>query len=404
MKILSKKTLIFSAVFIVCLTIITIFIVKKNLYVKLTDIPEEKKPKIEKVIIQQGDVFALTLNNTKLSEQDAKNITKELKKVVNISYCVPGDFYEILYDNKTGEWTNFWYYPSGISYYSVTKYPDNAITTEKKAIEITITKHKEQGVIMSSLWAAMASHDIPANIILSFADIFAWQVDFLTDTKHGDTFSILYEVKRIDKTNKLSASNIIAAQYKTASKTYNAFYFKTKNGSSGYFDETGKSVKSAFLKAPLQFRRISSYFTTSRFHPILKYVRPHLGIDYAAPSGTPVSSIGDGIVIKANYNNEGFGNLVIIKHSNGYETYYGHLLKYGKGIQKGVRVKQGQVIGYVGMTGLATGPHLDFRIKLNGKFFNYLTMKQPPTTTLSGEDKKEFETIVEQLLSAQCFS
>ncbi|GHT41101.1 hypothetical protein AGMMS49921_03630 [Endomicrobiia bacterium] len=245
----------------------------------------------------------------------------------------------------------------------------------------------------------MASQDIPINIILSFADIFAWQIDFLADTRQGDTFSILYEVKRVNKTNELLTSNIIAAQYKTASKTYKAFYFKTKNGTSGYFDETGKSLKSAFLKAPLQFRRVSSHFSTGRMHPILKCIRPHLGIDYAAPIGTPVSSVGDGIVVKAG-GNRGFGNLVVIKHPNGYETYYGHLSKYGKGIKEGTRVKQEQVIGYVGMTGLATGPHLDFRIKLNGNFFNYMTIKQPPTTILRGEDKKEFKTKVQNFNNA----
>ncbi|GHT62883.1 hypothetical protein AGMMS49531_11140 [Endomicrobiia bacterium] len=191
MKILSKKNLIFSAIFVICLTAITIFIIKKNSPAKF---PEEKKPEIEKVIIRDGDVFALTLNKRKLSRQDANNITKELNEVVDISYCIPGDFYEILYDNKTGEWTNFSYYPSGISYYCVTKSSDNKVIAEKKILETTTTEHKEEGVIASSLWAIMASQDVPANIILSFADIFAWQIDFLTDSKQGDTFSILYEV------------------------------------------------------------------------------------------------------------------------------------------------------------------------------------------------------------------
>jgi murein DD-endopeptidase MepM/ murein hydrolase activator NlpD len=129
----------------------------------------------------------------------------------------------------------------------------------------------------------------------------------------------------------------------------------------------------------------------------LKYYRAHEGIDYAAPIGTPVSSIGDGVVTKSQYSG-GYGNLVIIKHPNGYESYYGHLSKYGKGIKKGVRVKQGQVIGYVGSTGLSTGPHLDFRIKKNGKFFNYLTMKMPPSYTLTGKDKENFESVKNSLL------
>jgi murein DD-endopeptidase MepM/ murein hydrolase activator NlpD len=369
--------------------VVTIATVNKFLISRCTEITKNREPAVEKKEIQQGDTITLALNNARLTEEDINEIIKELKKLKDINKCLPGDCYEIFYDKQTGKWTNFCYYPKGILYYSITKSPNNVIAAEKKELQTTTAEYKEQGTITSSLWTAMTSKNIPLNIIISFTDIFAWQIDF-TDLKQGDTFKIVYKVKQtIDKNKKLF--RIIAAQYKTPLRTYNAFYFKTKKGASGdYFDEKGRSVKSTFLKAPLQFKRISSCFTTSRIHPILKYARPHLGIDYAAARGTPVSSIGNGIVAKANYSG-GFGNLVIIKHSNGYETCYGHLSKFGKGIKKGARVKQGQVIGYVGMTGLATGPHLDFRIKFNGKFFNFLKMKQPPTRTLSGEEKRIFE-------------
>jgi murein DD-endopeptidase MepM/ murein hydrolase activator NlpD len=354
------------------------------------------RPNIEKVIIKQGDIFALTLNNTKLSSKDSECIIKELKKLININHCIPGDFYEIVYDPKNGEWINFRYYPPGISYYSITKFPaTNSVKIEKKELATVIKRYKSQGVIHSSLWKAMASQNMPLEIILSFADIFKWKIDFLTDTKEGDSFKVIYEIEEIYRKNTILSSRIIGAQYKTSSKTHNAFYFKAKNSKGDYFNENGKSLKSTFLKSPLQFRTISSYFTTSRFHPILKYPRPHLGIDYAAPKGTPVTTVGDGVVIKAQYDTGGFGNLVIIKHSNGYETYYGHLSKYGKGIKRGTRVSQGQIIGYVGNTGLATGPHLDFRIKQNGKFFNFLKMKHPPKTILTNEDKKNFKEKVQ---------
>ncbi|MCA6072174.1 MAG: M23 family metallopeptidase [Endomicrobium sp.] len=393
MKKFSKKTVVYFAVFAICL-IVVIPIIRNRIadfeYPNPEiEIIEDAVSDVEKVIIQQGDILTLTLNNTKLSEKDTGEIIRELKKVMNIGRCMPGEFYEILYNKKTGNWTEFSYYPKGISYYSITRSSDNVITTEKKQLETTTTERKEQGTITSSLWSAMTSQDISQDIILSFADIFAWQIDFLTDTKQGDIFKLMYEVEYIAKKNKKLTSRIIVAQYQTPSRTYNAFYFKTKEGEDGYFDENGKSVKSTFLKAPLQFRRISSIFTTSRVHPILKYARPHLGIDYAAPEGTPVSSVGNGTIVKAQYSG-GFGKLVIIKHSNGCETYYGHLSKYGKGIKKGAKVKQGQVIGYVGMTGLATGPHLDFRIKLNGKFFDFQKMKRSPSTVLTGEDKKAF--------------
>jgi len=400
MNLFQKKILISSAVLILlisCIAATLIFIKKKQPH-EYAAATNNHKPHIEKVIIQPGDILALTLSNSRLSLKDSSDIIGELRKVVNVNYCLPGDFYEIRYNSRTGKWTDFRYYPSGILYYSLTKSANNIIKTEKKKLTTITKRYKSQGIISSSLWGAMSSHKIPWKIIASFADIFAGQIDFLTDTKEGDTFKVVYDIENIVKKNEELSSRIIAAEYRTSSKTYKAFYFKTKNSGSGYFDETGKSLKSAFLKAPLQFRTISSHFTTRRFHPILKYTRPHLGIDYAAPSGTPVSSVGDGVVAKARYSG-GFGNLVIIKHSNGYETHYGHLSKYGRRIRRGVRVKQGQIIGYVGMTGLATGPHLDFRIKSGGKFLNFLKMKQPSAKTLTNEDKKVFEEKIQVFLN-----
>lgn len=401
MKYIAKKNLIFYVVVIVGLLMFALIFVSKFSSLKSSNIKAANEKsleenKIEKVVIQKGDVLALTLNETKLSSEDSSNILRELKKLVNIAKCLPGDFYEIVYDELTGQWTNFHYYPSGMFYYEISKSSQSVITAEKKRLETSIVKYEKEGTIESSLWAAMVSYGIPADVIRAFADIFAWQMDFLTDTRQGDSFKIVYEIENVKKRETKLSSRVIAAEYKTSSNSYKAFYFKTKNGTEGYFDEKGKSVKSAFLKAPLQFSRISSFFTEKRFHPILKITKPHLGIDYAAPSGTPVSSIGDGIVLKAHYSG-GFGNLVIIKHANGYETYYGHLSKYAKGIKAGSKVKQGQVIGYVGMTGLATGPHLDFRIKLNSKFFDYLKMKQPPSIALSGEDKINFENNIKDI-------
>ena len=401
MKYIAKKNLIFYVVVIAGLLMFALIFVNKFSSLKSSNIKATNKKsleenKIEKVIIQKGDILALSLNKTKLSSEDSSNILRELKKLVNIAKCLPGDFYEIVYDELTVEWTNFHYYPSGMFYYEISKSSQSIITAEKKRLETSIVKYEKEGTIESSLCAAMVSYGIPADVIRAFTDIFAWQMDFLTDTRQGDSFKIVYEIENVKKRETKLSSRVIAAEYKTSSNFYKAFYFKTKNGTEGYFDEKGKSVKSAFLKAPLQFSRISSFFTEKRFHPILKITKPHHGIDYAAPSGTPVSSIGDGIALKAQYSG-GFGNLVIIKHANGYETYYGHLSKYAKGIKAGSKVKQGQVIGYVGMTGLATGPHLDFRIKLNGKFFDYLKMKQPPSIALSGEDKINFENNIKDI-------
>ena len=367
-----------------------------NMEIDITKVPE-----VETIVIQPGDVFGKTFEQTKLSKQESLKILAELKKYININKCKPNEFYEITYSTDTAieqTWTNFKFFPEGQYFYSIDKSTDNVITSEKLELQTSSQIFEVSGTIENSLWESMSNSEIKPASILDYADMFAWHIDFLTDCRPGDIYKLIYEVKTLEKKDTVLSSEIIAGQYITATSTNTAIRFTNSKGDEGYFDENGKSVKSAFLKAPLQFKRISSYFTKKRFHPILKYYRAHEGIDYAAPIGTPVSAVGDGTVTKSQYSG-GYGNLVIIKHPNGYETYYGHLSKYGKGIKKGVRVKQGQVIGYVGSTGLSTGPHLDFRIKKNGSFFNYLTMKMPPTYTLTGKDKDDFDLYKQELIN-----
>lgn len=365
------------------------------------EIDISKVPETETVIFQPGDVFSKTFEQTKLSKQESLKILNELKKYVNINKCKPNDFYEITYSSDTSieqTWTNFKYFPEGQYFYEINKSSDNILTSEKIELQTTSKIFEVSGTIETSLWESMTASEIKPNIILAYADMFAWQIDFLTDCRQDDKYKLIYEIKTLEKKDTIISSKIIAGQYITATSSTTAICFTNSKGDEGYFDENGKSVKSAFLKAPLQFKRISSYFTKRRYHPILKRYRAHEGIDYAAPIGTPVSAIGDGTVKKSQYSG-GYGNLVIIKHSNGYETYYGHLSKYGRGVKKGAKVKQGQIIGYVGSTGLSTGPHLDFRVKKNGTFINYLKMKMPPTLTLSGKDKEDFNLQKEEIIS-----
>ena len=361
------------------------------------DVSKEVPPNTDTVVIEKGDVLSKTFEQTQITNKEAFVIMQELKKYMNINRCKPDEFYEITYSSDTSTWTNFKYYQEGKYYYELNKSTDNVIISQKMELPTNKKTYEISGTIESSLWQSMSDLNISADVILAYADVFAWQIDFLTDTRQGDKFKLIFSVETLEKKQTVIATKILAGQYITATSVNTAIQFINSKGDEGYFDETGKSVKRAFLKAPLQFKRISSYFTKKRYHPILKYYRAHEGIDYAAPIGTPVSSIGDGVVTKSQYSG-GYGNLVIIKHPNGYESYYGHLSKYGKGIKKGVRVKQGQVIGYVGSTGLSTGPHLDFRIKKNGKFFNYLTMKMPPSYTLKGKDKEDFEVMKNSLV------
>jgi murein DD-endopeptidase MepM/ murein hydrolase activator NlpD len=236
------------------------------------------------------------------------------------------------------------------------------------------------GVITSSLWNTMAAQALDRNLALTLSEIYAWSIDFFGLQK-GDKFRIIYEENFVYG-KSIGVGQIFAAQFVHANEDFYAFSF-TQNNEETYFDDKGKSLKKAFLKAPLTFSRISSQFSNARFHPVLKIYRPHHGVDYAAPTGTPVLSIGDGIVVAKAYQAAGGGNYVKIKHNSAYTTSYMHLSKFGAGISNGSRVKQGQVIGYVGSTGLSSGPHLDFRVFLNGTPVNPLKIKSPPTEPIS---------------------
>jgi len=191
---------------------------------------------------------------------------------------------------------------------------------------------------------------------------------------------------------------ILAATYDTPSQEFRGFYFKGPRGQVGYYDEKGRSLEKSFLRSPLKFTRITSGYSRRRRHPILGGYHPHLAIDYAAPTGTPIRTVGDGKVVFCG-RNRGYGKQVTIRHGNGYTTYYGHLSRYARGIRKGKRVKQKQVIGYVGSTGLVTGPHLDYRISKNGKFLDPLKMKSPPISSLRGDHLEVFRAERDHLAS-----
>lgn len=259
------------------------------------------------------------------------------------------------------------------------------IYKEKKPI---VTQIKTaSGVITSSLWNTMKAQALNPVLAMDLSDIYAWSIDFFGIQK-GDKFRVIYEENFVSG-KSIGIGRIFAAQFVHANEDFYAFRF-TQNNEESYFDDKGKSLKKAFLKSPLKFSRISSQFSNSRFHPVLKIYRPHHGVDYAAPTGTPVMSIGDGIVVAKAYQAAGGGNYLKVKHNSVYTTSYMHLSKYGDGISSGVRVRQGQVIGYVGATGLASGPHLDFRVFLNGTPVNPLTIKAPPTEPVSQKNMNDY--------------
>ena len=245
------------------------------------------------------------------------------------------------------------------------------------------------GEVHGSLFSAVIDAGEKPELAMRLADIFGWDLDFYTDPRPGDTFRVVVEKKMLANGEMSSYGRILMAEYNNGPRSYRAVLFHDPTGAPAYYTPDGKSMKKAFLHSPLKFQAvITSHFSNSRFHPILKQYRPHLGIDYAAPTGTPVQTIGEGRVIFAGPKG-GAGNLIEIQHTNGYTTYYMHLSRIS--IHSGQHVTQGETIGLVGMTGLATGPHLDFRIQKGKDFVNFERLPLPPSDPISKRDLPAFD-------------
>ncbi|MCX8083047.1 MAG: M23 family metallopeptidase [bacterium] len=352
--------------------------------------------KIIEGYIAEGDILGEVLLSNGLPDSQASAITEELKKVFDVRKCRIGDRWE-LYFSEEGQFVKFIYYDGPIDFYVVEFNPDsNTYFASAKQIEVEKKVCGVSGRIASSLYESMIALNINPELIIQFAEIFASKVDFFTDCQTGDTFTLLWDAYVDKKGNSLKDVRIVAASYTSSDNTFYGFFFEPPDGRCGYYDENGKSVETAFLKAPLNYRRISSYFSYRRLHPIYRVYRPHLGIDYSAPKGTPVSSIGDGTVQFSGWK-KGLGKTVIVRHPNGYTSWYGHLSKVS--VSGGKKVRKGQVIGYVGATGVATGPHLDFRLQKGGRFVNFLAIKMPPSYPLEEKYLPEFNEMKDMLIS-----
>lgn len=266
-----------------------------------------------------------------------------------------------------------------------------------QTIPSTVETDSVSGNINGSLFDGVTRAGESPELAMRIADIFSWDLDFYTDPRPGDTFRVVVEKKKTASGQTLAYGKILAAEYDNDGHPYRAVLFHDPNGVPAYYTPDGKSLKKAFLHSPLKFAAvITSHFSYHRFHPILKYYRPHLGTDYAAPTGTPVQTIGDGRVIFAGRKG-GDGNLVKIQHTNGYDTYYMHLSRIL--VRNGQHVEQGQRIGLVGMTGLATGPHLDFRIERGGQFMNFEHLPLPPSEPVARRDMTEFTAVRDHAMS-----
>lgn len=245
------------------------------------------------------------------------------------------------------------------------------------------------GTIESAFYSAAQKAKLPDNIIMELADLFAWDINFALDIRYGDSFSVLYEEK-YQNDKKIGTGNILAAEFVNKGKSYRTVRYSDANGKTNYYTPDGRSMRRAFLRSPVHFTRISSRFNPNRLHPIFKTKRPHRGVDYAAPRGTPIMSSGDGVITFAG-TKTGYGKTVIIKHGERYSTLYAHMNSLGKGMRRGKRVKQGQTIGTVGSTGWATGPHLHYEFRVDGAHRNPLTVKLPLAEPIKSRFRADFE-------------
>ncbi len=331
-----------------------------------------------------GDI--LSRYNVDLSKID--ELVKVSKTVFNVRRIKRGNPYSLICSKDSVKQVLYFVYEETTTSYVVFDLNDS-VGVYRGKMEIEIEEASASGVIKSSLWEAMIENKIDPNLANELSEIYAWVIDFF-DIKKGDYYKVIYEEHYVDG-EYIGLGKILAALFNHRGEEYYAFYF-VQDSIGDYYDRDAGSLRRTFLKAPLRFRRISSGFSYNRFHPILKIYRPHTGVDYAASYGTPVHSVGDGSVTKAYWSKQG-GRTVKIKHNGTYTTCYMHLSAYGKGIKNGVRVKQGDIIGYVGRSGLATGPHLDFRFYRNGKPVNPLRLEFPPLRPVDSVHMERFYNI-----------
>ena len=348
--------------------------------------------------VSNGETLGGILNRLGATRQQINQVGTLAREEFDVRQIRAGKQFLALYatDSAKNEVLQYWVYLPDARTAKVLHLTDS-LHVEHLQKPIRIVPRKAEVVKESSLWNAMAGNDLPVELALELSEIYAWTIDFF-GLQQGDSIRVFYDEQYVDSV-RWGIGRIYAANFYHGKRWQEAYWFdiadyqETDTRCRGYFDAEGNSLRKAFLKAPLNYKRISSKFTYARKHPVYKVVRPHTGVDYAAPAGTPVVAIGDGVVIEKGYKGGG-GNSVKIRHNSTYTTAYLHLSKYGKDIAVGKRVSQGQVIGYVGSTGASTGPHLDFRVWKGGTPIDPLKMVSPPVEPIPATLRPTFDSVV----------
>jgi murein DD-endopeptidase MepM/ murein hydrolase activator NlpD len=355
--------------------------------------PEQERIRIVEKTVQPGETITTMLSDY-LQPVDVYALSREAKDTYPVHKIKAGQPYrlKICADDRLQSFE----YEIDAEHMLCVAMSEGGFDVATKPIEYDVRTVIVEGEIESSLFEAVTDAGESAYLAVTLADIFAWDIDFIRDIRQGDSFRLVVE-KRYRDEEFSGYGPVVAAKFTNKGQPYQAYLFATEDGRKEYFNAQGQAVRKTFLKAPLHFTRISSGYTHRRKHPILNVVRPHLGIDYAAPRGTPVKSVADGTVIAKAYQRNGGGRYLKIRHPNGYITVYMHLYKFASGIQKGCKVTQGQTIAYVGSSGLSTGPHLDFRVQKNGSYINPLKIDSQPARPIPKGEMARFQRAISPL-------
>ena len=341
--------------------------------------------------VKNGEFFSTLMMHLGMSAQGAYELSQACGRTFDVKSLRVGNTYKVYYEESAGSPLYVIYDRDRTSQVVFSCQPPYEVSVHEKPV---VTEQRYADVtINTSLWVDMRDAGVSPELIISLSDIYAWTVDFFGLQK-GDRFRVLYEERLCDG-DVVAVDTVRYAIFSHNNQDFPCVMYNQGDGGNIYWNEKGESMRKAFLKAPLKFSRISSGFSYARKHPVTRKVRPHTGVDYAAPTGTPVMTIGDGTVTSIKYEGAG-GKTVRIRHNSVYSTAYLHLSGYAKGLKVGQRVRQGQVIGYVGSTGRSTGPHLDFRVWKNGSAINPLKMQSPPAEPIKSSSKEAFEAMHEK--------
>ena len=411
MALFKISNLFFKSIYLIIIVTLLVFLLREFLYnesetVNVLPVKEEVKTNefgfvddllnLSTETVQKDETLSDILNPYFLKNTNVSELARLSRNIFDVRKIRYGKTYHLYSLNDSLNTLRYFVYePDDINYFVYDLCDSINIYPGKK--DIKIKRDSKSAVITTSLFDALLENNASIDLAIKLSKIFAWQIDFYRLQK-GDNFKVIYEEEYVD-TNMVGIGKILGAYFSHYGKDYYAIPFM-QDSVYQFFDENGNSLRKQFLKTPIEFARISSRYTSKRLHPVLKVYRPHLGVDYAAPTGTPIKTVGDGVVEAATYT-RGNGNYVKIRHNSVYTTQYLHMSRFGNGIKKGTLVKQGQVIGYVGSTGLASGPHCHFIFYINGSPVDPLKVELPPSHPVKEELRKDYEAqkkiVIEEL-------